>query len=97
MHSRCEATYDLDGKFAVLAAVAGIDEAGGARGHATLHALGDGKDRMKPLTLVGGAKPVPIRCDVAGVKALTIRVDFGPDKMDVGDHVSLGDARLIKP
>ncbi|HET6430010.1 MAG TPA: NPCBM/NEW2 domain-containing protein [Phycisphaerae bacterium] len=97
MHSRCEVTYDLGGRYAVLAAVAGIDQAGGGRGNATVHILGDGKDRIEPLTLAGGDKPIPIRCDVAGVKTLTIRVDFGPDKVDVGDHVSLGDARLIKP
>jgi len=97
MHSRCEVTYDLAGRYAVLAAAAGIDDAGGGRGNATLHVLGDGKDLLEPLRLVGGDKPVPVRCDVKGVRTLTIRADFGPDKVDVGDHVSLGDARLIKP
>jgi hypothetical protein len=33
---------------------------------------------------------------VAGVKELMIRVDFGADKLDVGDQVDLVRARLIK-
>ena len=33
--------------------------------------------------------------DVKGVKTMTILVDFGED-LDVGDHVDLADAKLIK-
>jgi len=97
LHSRCELTYELGGEFALFAAVAGIDEAGGDRGNATLSILGDGKELLQPLKLAGGGKPVPIRCSVAGVERLTILADYGPDGVDVGDHVDLAEARLIKP
>ncbi len=96
MHSRCELTYDLDGKFTLLAASAGIDLAGGKRGDATLKILGDGKELLKPVKLSGGKEALPIRCDVTGVKKLTVIVEFGKDGIDVGDHVDLGEARLIK-
>ena len=96
MHSRCELTYDLDGKYALFAAEAGIDNAGGKRGDATLKILGDEKELLKPTDLTGGKEALPIRCDVAGVKKLTILIEFGKDDIDVGDHVDLGEARLIK-
>lgn len=97
LHSRCELTYDLAGKFATFAALAGIDAAGENRGNATLKILGDGKELIQPTKLTGSGKAAAIRCSVAGVKQFTILVDFGDDGIDVGDHVSLADARLIKP
>ena len=96
LHSRCEISYDLQAQYAGFAAVAGIDDAIGW-GNAQLKILGDGKELIKPLKLVAKAKPVPISCDVTGVKVLSLVVDFGDDGVDVGDHVSLAEARLIKP
>lgn len=96
MHSRCELTYNLDGKFILFAAEAGIDNAGGKRGDATLKILGDGTELLKPTNLTGGKDALPVRCDVTGVKKLTILVDFGADGIDAGDHVDLGEARLVK-
>ena len=37
-----------------------------------------------------------IRVALGGVKTLVIRVGFGKDLLDVGDHVDLAGARLIK-
>jgi len=37
-----------------------------------------------------------VRLSVQGVKTLTIRVEFGSDGVDVGDHVDIADARLVK-
>ncbi len=98
LHSRCELTYELGGEYVTFAATAGIDAAGGSRGNATLTVFGDGKQLTgQPLKLAGGARPVPIRCDVTGVKKLTILADYGDDGIDVGDYVDLADARLIRP
>jgi hypothetical protein len=96
LHSRCELRYDLAGGYATLAATAGIDAAGGHRGNATLRILGDGKELFSPVRLAGGDRPLAIRCSVAGVKELTIIADYGDDGIDVGDHVDLAEARLIK-
>ena len=96
LHSRCELSYDLDGKFATFAATAGIDPVGRNRGNAVLKILGDEKELVR-LKLAGEAEPAEVRCGVAGVKRLTILVDYGEDGIDVGDHVNLAEARLIKP
>ena len=53
-------------------------------------------DRILPLRLTGKDDPQLVRAKVAGVKKLTIRVDFGQDNLDVSDHVDLAAARLIK-
>ncbi len=97
LHSRCELTYELEGRYARFAATAGIDDAAGRRGDATLRVLGDGKDLLQPIKLAAGAQPVSVRCDLSGLKQLTLIVDFGDDQADVGDHVCLAEARLIKP
>ncbi len=96
LHSRCELTYRLEGKYATFAATVGIDAAGGTRGRATLKVLGDGKELLA-LDLRGGEPPVPVRRDVTGVQELSILADYGADSIDVGDHVDLAEARLIKP
>ncbi len=96
MHSRCELTYDLAGKYVLFAASAGIDHASGKRGDATLKIIGDGKELLKSVKLTGQKEATPVRCDVTGVKKLTIVVGFGKDGIGVGDHVDLGEARLIK-
>jgi len=97
LHSRCELTYAIGAAYASLSALAGIAPAGGKRGNALLKILGDGKDLIEPVKLLGGAAPTPVRCKLAGVKTLTVLVDFGDDGTDVGDHVNLAEARLIKP
>ncbi|MBN1556343.1 MAG: NPCBM/NEW2 domain-containing protein [Phycisphaerae bacterium] len=96
MHSFCELTYDLGGKYRALIATAGIDDAVRPNGAATLTILADGKPILPATTLRGKDKPKPIRLDITGVKSLTIRVDFGPDKLDVSDHVNLVNIRLVK-
>ncbi len=97
LHSRCALTFNIEGRFERFVAVVGIDEAGGKRGNATLKLLGDDKELIRPLKLTGGAAAKLARCSVAGVKTFKIVVDFGDDGTDVGDHVALAGARLIKP
>jgi hypothetical protein len=96
LHSFCELTYDLDGRYATFVALAGIDDAVRPHGDALLTVLGDGKELQKPLRLTGKDEPVLIRAPVKGIKKLTIRVDFGEDGLGVGDHVDLAAARLIE-
>jgi hypothetical protein len=96
LHSRCELTYALAGKYTLFVARAGIDGAVQPAGEATLTILGDGKPLLKSTVLRGKDVSVPIRLDVKGVKTLTIRVGYGADKIDTGDHVDLVAARLIR-
>jgi len=96
LHSFCEITYELDGEFNTFVAVAGIDDAVRPRGDAELTILGDGKPLLDTTRLTGKTEPLSVRLDVKGVKILTVRVGFGPDKLDVSDHVNLAAARLIR-
>jgi hypothetical protein len=96
LHSQCELTYTLAGKYTLFVARAGINDAVRPAGEAILTILGDGKPLLKPTVLRGKEVSVPIRLDVKGVKKLTIRVGYGPDKIDAADHVDLVAARLIR-
>lgn len=95
LHSRCLVRYDLGGQYRLLTATVGIDDAARPRGDATLSVIGDGRTLLEPVRLTGADEPRPVRLDVAGVQTLTITVDFGA-AMDVGDHVDLADAKLVR-
>ena len=99
LHSFCELTYRIDGKFKMFVATVGIDDAVRPAGDAVLTFLGDGKP-LGPgapgLRLTGKTKPARVRLKVAGVKRFTIRVGYGHDKIDAADHVDLVAPRLIK-
>ena len=97
LHSFCELTYALNGKYSRLVAVAGIDDAVRPAGDAELAFFGDGRPLGKPTQLKGKDHSTVLRVDLAGVKILKIRVGFGSDGLDVADHVDLAAARLIKP
>lgn len=96
LHSSCELTYDLDGQYSMLVANAGIDDAVKPNGDAEMTILGDDKELVKPMRLTGKDGPIPVRVELKGVKKLVIKVSFGPDGLDVGDHVDIAGARLIK-
>jgi hypothetical protein len=96
LHSYCQVTYQLGGAYNMLVAMAGIDDSVRPAGNARLTILGDGKELDKAIDVTGRTPPVQLRIKVAGVKELVIRVDFGADKLDVGDQVDLAEARLIK-
>lgn len=96
LHSFCELTYQIDGKFKKFVATVGIDDAVRPAGDAVLTFFGDDKPLHKPLHLTGKTDPAGVRFDVTGVKRFTIRVDYGPDKIDAADHVDLAAPRFIK-
>jgi len=94
LHSRSTLRYRLDGAYATLSATAGIDDT--ARGGcALLRVTGDDRVLFEGV-LRSGEDPVPLSVPLASVRVLTVEVDFGPDGVDVGDHVDIADVRLIK-
>ncbi len=95
LHSFCELTYEIDGSYKTFIAIAGIDDEVRPHGDAQLIVLGDGK-KLAEYRITGRDKPTTVRVKIDGVKKLTIRVDFGQDKLGVSDHVNLGAPRLIK-
>ncbi len=96
MHSYSKLTYDLDGKFQTFTAAVGIDDAVRPGGGADLTILADDKKVFGPIVLTGLDKPINIRIDIAGVKKMTIEIDFGPDGLGTSDHVDIANPRLIK-
>ena len=94
LHSRTTLVYRLPESFRRFSAVAGIDDRVRPRGHVLLAVRGDGRVLWNgPVTGTEPAKAIDV--DVAGVRRLTIFVDFGDD-LDVADHLDLCEARLIK-
>jgi len=94
MHSRTELVYRLADRYRRLVAVAGIDDTARPRGSVRLVIRGD--DRVLFDAVVAGADPAkPVDLDMTGVRRLSILADFGDD-LDVGDHLDLCEARLLK-
>jgi len=95
IHSRTELTWDIAGEYASFVAVVGIDDAVRPGGDATLELVADG-NVIETLRLTGKDDATVLRCDLTDVMKFTIRVDFGEDGLESGDHVDLAMARLIK-
>lgn len=94
VRSRTRLVYRLPGKFSRFTALAGIDDAVRESGHVRLELRGD--DRQLFAAAISGADaPRPISVELAGVKRLEILVDFG-EGHDVGDHLDLAEAMLLK-
>jgi hypothetical protein len=97
LHSRSRVTYDLAGAYQRFEAVVGLDDRLGRRGNVRVRVLADGKafDPVKGHELTARTGPVTVRVPLAGVKELTLEVDFGRGG-DVQGVVNWADARLIK-
>ena len=97
MHPRSRVTYRLDGAYQRFEAVVGLDPGSGRDGSTRVRVLADGKPL--DLGLKGELRaldaPLTIAANVAGVKELTLEVDFGR-RGDVQAHVNWADARLVK-
>jgi len=94
IHSRTESVYHLPDGFSRFRATAGIEDAVRPGGKVRLVIRGDDKVLLE--TVVAGVDPpMPVDLDVAGLRRLTILVDFA-DSANVGDHLLLCDARVTK-
>jgi len=98
VHSRCELTYDLAGRFKRFASLIGIDDEVGG-GNVEIRILLDGAQIFpKPpdkLTVSKKTAPVNIDINVTDAKKLTLVVDFG-EELHVNDHADWADARLTR-
>jgi len=94
IRSRTEIVYRLAGAYRRFTAVAGIDARARDAGDAQLRVLVDDQPRVE-LRAAGEDPPHQLDIDVTGAMRLTIVVDYG-DELDIGDHLNLCDARLIK-
>ena len=100
MHSAARITYDLTGEYRAFQSELAIDDSTGTRGSVSCRVFvddGSAKWQLKYESPVirGGDKPVPFEVDLAGIKRLSLLVDFA-DRGDVLDHINWLDARLVK-
>lgn len=94
LHSRTLVVYRLPDRFTRFKAVAGIDERVHPRG--SVHLVIRGDDRVLFEGDVTGADPPRnLDLDVTGVRRLSVLVDFARE-LNVGDHLLLCEARVIK-
>jgi hypothetical protein len=95
LHARCELRFDLGGRFARLAALAGIDD--DARvGAARLELLADGRPAGEPILLDRARPPRPFQVELKGARELTIRVEFVDRTFGAGARVNLVDPILFE-
>lgn len=99
IHSKTQLRYRLGGEYRRFQAQMGIDRAVGREGDVKVTIGGvttTGQDRrLFEGDVKGTDDPVSLDLDVTGLRDLEILVDFGGN-LDIADHLSLGDARVIK-
>lgn len=96
MHSKSTLRFRIAGEYTRFLATAGIDDSVAELGHSVqLVICGDGKTLFDG-EIKGREAPRPLDLDVTSVRDLEIVVDFGSDISDIGDHLDLADAKLVK-
>lgn len=95
MRSRSQIVYAIGGGFSRFSATVGIVDEMGRRGDAVARVLGDGKLLWEARRVRGGEPPIDAAVDIAGVRELTLEVDYGED-LDLSDHVCWAAARLVR-
>ncbi len=97
LHSHSRLTYAVPPGCRRFDALVGLDDRAGRRGSVRVRVLADGKPldlgADRELTADGG--PLRVNVDVAGVKELTLEVDFGKGG-PVQGRVDWADARFVK-
>jgi hypothetical protein len=94
MHSRSSIRFDLPADARRFRALVGIDARVRQHGHVRFVVRGDGQ-QLHSVEVGGTQLPRELSVDIVGVQQLELFVDFG-DNLDVGDHLNLCNARLIK-
>jgi hypothetical protein len=94
IHSRTRLRYRLEGDYSRFQAWMGIQSTHTGKVHVEF--IVDGQTVLEADAAAGAKAPQRVDLDVKGKFALDIFVDYGDDGDDIGDHLTLGDARLTK-
>jgi hypothetical protein len=94
LSSRTLVVYRLPDRYSRFSAAVGIDDRVRPQGNVRLVVRGDDKVLLEA-AVAGTEAAKPVTLDVAGVRRLSILVDFGADP-GVADYLDLGDAKLVK-
>ncbi|MFN3648838.1 MAG: NPCBM/NEW2 domain-containing protein [Armatimonadota bacterium] len=95
MRSRSQVTYTLDGSFAKLVSLVGIDDEVGRGGSVVYRVFGDDKLLWESPIVRGGDAPLPVEVPLKGVLLLRLEVDYA-DNGDAADHADWVDTRLMR-
>ncbi len=94
MHSRSSLVFDLPDDVRQFRATAGIDFRVRDHGNVRLVIRGDGRE-LYAENIAGADPPRELSVNIAGVRQLELFVDYG-ENLDIGDHLNLCNARLVK-
>ncbi len=96
VHSKTTLTYRLAGEFSRLQATLGIDDAVAMAGHGNVDVVVTADDEVLfEQNISARDSAIPLDLSLTGKRFLKITVDFGKG-LDIGDHLDIADARLIK-
>jgi len=93
LHSRTVIVFSAQG-YRRFQAIAGFDDGIVSPAQVVLRIEADGRSLFEK-TLHTGDQPVTLDLSLGGAERLRIVVDYGDD-LDLGDHVILADARLVR-
>jgi hypothetical protein len=94
--SRSEIVYRLPARYRRLQATVGIDDSARNRFSNARLIVADDDGVLFDGTFTGqDAEPLRLDLDVTGARRLTFTIDYA-DKSDAGDHVALGDLRVLE-
>lgn len=94
--SRSEIVYRLPARYRRLQATVGIDDSARNRFSNARLIVADDDGVLFDGTFTGqDSEPLRLDLDVTGARRLTFTIDYA-DKSDAGDHVALGDLRVLE-
>jgi hypothetical protein len=94
IHSKTRLKYRLEGDYSRFQAWMGIQSS--HTGNVHVEFLADGQKLLAADVMAGAKAPQRVDLDLKGKFVLEVVVDYGDDGDDIGDHLTLGDARLTK-
>jgi hypothetical protein len=95
IHSQARLTWNLGGSYERLHAVIGISDTVGREGDCAAALVVDGKTVWESPRIRGPDAATPVDLPLAGAQTLEILVSYG-ERYDIGDHLALADAYLVK-
>ena len=95
VHSAATMSWQLTQPVVRLRAELGIADAVAPEGDCVV-VLASDRGELGRYRLRGTERPIPLDLDLSGARRLTLVVELG-ERYDIGDHVVLADAALIRP
>ncbi len=95
VHSAARLAWDLGGAYLRLRALVGIADLVAPEGDCVVILRGDGKELWQRARVRGGESPIALDLDLSGIQHLELEIGLG-ERYDIGDHLLLADAYLVR-